>query len=139
MSPHGKSKAAAKLLLATIAGIVSGVLILAVAHRLSQALSRWALGYGLLEPLDSWLWTRFVAWASVSLLAGWLIGRAFGRNALPVALLATATLVAVYCGSMLYLFDDAAFTMMRAYLFEFSVVAFVLSLSAFLVGRRHGA
>ena len=136
---RGDYRSFARALLAVVVGLALGLLILAVAHRFSQALSRWALGADLLAPHGSWLWTRFVAWASVSLIAGWLTGRAFRRRALIVALLAVLTLISFVCGSMLYLFGDWGSAMSFAWWFEFSVVALVLPSVAFYVGKRHGA
>ena len=132
MNTPGHPRAVGKLLLF---GIVSGILILTLAQALSQALSQWAFGHRLAVPLDGSLSTRFVAWATISLVAGLLMGLGLGRTAVRAALLATATLVAVHSGSMFCLFGGEASHMITPFLFEFSVVAFVLSIAAYLSGR----
>jgi len=94
-----------------LVGVAAGTLTLVVAHRGSQALSKYALSHGWLELHSGWWSTRFAAWAAISILVGALLGAAFGHRAIAPAILAAVTPPIIYICSFLYLFEgDASFS-----------------------------
>lgn len=121
------------------AGIFVGWLILAIAHLASKALSRWALSGDLIEMHGSWLMPRIGAWTAVCVLAGALLGKIFGRGGLHVAFTAVATFLVLLFGTLIYIYRDEWLVLASHYLVETSVVAVVLPLVAWVVGKRYGA
>jgi hypothetical protein len=121
------------------AGIFVGWLILAIAYIASKTLSRWALSGDLIEMHGSWLLPRIGAWTVVCVLAGALLGKIFRRGGLHVALIAVATFLVLLFGTLIYVYRDEWLAVAPQYLVEASVVAVVLPLIAWVVGKRRGA
>ena len=72
-------------------------------------------------------------------MVGATLGVAFGRRAIPPALIAAVTPPTVYLFSFLYLFEADGLVMVQTYWFEACVLLAVLPSAAYLVGKRHGA
>jgi ABC-type proline/glycine betaine transport system permease subunit len=124
--------------LQVLVGGAVGLLVLAVAHRLSHALSRAAVSRHLLELQGSWWQTRLAAWALVSVVAGLLIGILFRRRALVPALIAALVPPIFYLCTFIYLYPPDGLHLAQGYAFEAIVLLLVLPTTAYFVGRRYG-
>ena len=125
--------------LRSVAGVSAGLVVVAVAHRASQALSRWALANDFFELLGDWYLPRFVAWACVAVLTGLLFGLLFRHRYLAPAVLAAITVPTTYIVAFLYLYEADGLVLVRSYWFESAIVLLMLPTAAWASSRRHGA
>jgi hypothetical protein len=126
-------------LLRALASVAGGLLTVAIAHRASQASSRWALAHDLVELRGSWLLPRFAAWAVVSLVIGSLLGLVFGRRAVVPAVVAAITVPVVYLCNFAYLYGAGGLTLVEHFWPEFFTVVALLPSAALAVSKRHAA
>jgi len=127
------------VVLRSVVGVSAGLVVVAIAHRASQTLSRWALANGFVELLGDWYLPRFVAWACVAVLMGLLFGLLFRHRYLAPAVLAAITVPATYIVAFIHLYEADGLMLVRSYWFESAIVLLMLPTAAWVSSRRHVA